>query len=318
MRGWLRYQASYLGDDIFIVLVDQRAFYYLLTLCLRIQSLPPLARTLGLTPVPVEKNYRGKYLLDIVKDIVFHTEDVSSLIQQNPSRLVYQAANTFIIGHEVAHVSHGHLDFLASNDFASFSTSECDKNLTLSTLEMDADSSATSSVFDLFEQLVDRNIEAGRVQADISPNEYRVGTQKQYILGMYSALLYMDALSSNFFPVGHPIGYARFLTTSRVAEIVFASRFPESLYIPEFIRHQLVESFISLSGDISTLGHPIASNVMIIEDDPETPRYEYHEIGVAAGLSHLEPLYGRWSRLRPFLEKHQRGGRLAPASAAPI
>jgi hypothetical protein len=82
VRGNVRYaaasslapfQVSFVGEDDFVVLIDPRAFYYLLTLCLRLQTLPPLTTATGSSEIPEERNYHGRYLLDITKDIVFHT-----------------------------------------------------------------------------------------------------------------------------------------------------------------------------------------------------------------------------------------------------
>jgi len=258
------YQVVHLGNGTFVVLVDQRAFYMLLTLCHRVQTLSPFSDHFGFGSVDCGKDYEGKFLLDIVKDFVFHTEDVTPYLQAAQSRLIYQAANTFIMGHEIAHVSHGHLEFLASKDFAQFATSVEDRNFTMRTLEMDADSSATTSVIDVFERHLDhvlasRTPPSGKSAADVrrsvrashqpriralrvrarekapgrpthssvhrrrrsspgsgkSAADVRRSVREQYVVGMFIALLYMDALSSNFAPAAYPISYARFLTTSR-------------------------------------------------------------------------------------------------------
>jgi hypothetical protein len=312
------YQVVHLGDGTFVVLVDQRAFYMLLTLCHRVQTLSPFSDHFGFGSVDCGKDYEGKFLLDIVKDFVFHTEDVTPYLQAAQSRLIYQAANTYIMGHEIAHVSHGHLEFLASKDFAQFATSVEDRNFTMRTLEMDADSSATTSVIDVFERHLDHVLASRTPPSGKSAADVRRSVREQYVAGMFIALLYMDALSSNFTPAAYPISYARFLTTSDVTQKALSRYDMDTIGIPEAIRHLVVSIFERLSGDIGSLGHPMASNVMIIEGDIAKPRYEYDGLGVAAGYRQLEPLLGRWARIRPFLEKYQRGGRLAPAQASPI
>jgi hypothetical protein len=312
------YQVVYLGDESFVVLIDQRAFYMLLTLCTRTQSLSPLAQELGFSPIDCDKDYRGSFLLDIVKSFTFHTNDVSPYIGANVSALIYQAANTYIVGHEIAHISHGHLDFKASSDFQDFCKDENDRNLTLRTLEMDADSSATTSVLDVFEQHINYVIASRNFPSHITTEALRLSMRKQYVTGMLIALLYMDALSSNFAPVAHPISYARFLTTTMVTKSVLSRVDAEAASIPDLMRQHIVSAFAKLSGDISTLGYPIASNVMMIDGDVNKPQYLYNEIGVAAGLAQLEPLHRRWARIRPLLEKYLRGGRLAPAQAIPF
>ncbi|MDN3279389.1 hypothetical protein QWJ07_34340 [Frankia sp. RB7] len=310
------YQVTHLGDGTFVVLVDQRAFYMLLTLCLRIQTLSPFCDHFGFSGVSCDKDYAGKFLLDIAKDFVFHTSNVAPFLKPEQSRLIYQAASTYIIGHEIAHVAHGHLDFKASSEFPLFATSNDDRNLTLRTLEMDADSSATTSVFDVFERYLNRVLQSAQLPLEKSPDEIRLSVREQYVAGMFIALLYMDALSDNFAPAAYPISYARFLTTFDVVRTVLTR--VQADYIPERMRQLLVAVFERLSGGIGTLGHPIASNVMVIDGDLERPSYEYNDLGIAAGLEHLQPLHNRWALIRPFLERYQRGGRLAPARAVPI
>lgn len=310
------YQVTHLGDGTFVVLVDQRAFYMLLTLCMRIQTLSPFCNHFGFSSVNCDKDYAGKFLLDIAKDFVFHTSDVALLLKPEQSRLVYQAANTYIIGHEIAHVAHGHLDFKASSEFLQFAVSADDRNLTLRTLEMDADSCATTSVFDVFERHLGRVLQSTQLSVEKSPDDIRLSVREQYVAGVFIALLYMDALSDNFVPAAYPIGYARFLTSFDVVKTVLTR--VQADHIPERMRQLLVAVFERLSGSIGNLGHPMASNVMVIENDVERPLYEYDDLGIAAGLEHLRPLHNRWARIRPVLERYQRGGRLAPAQAVPI
>ncbi|WP_143754993.1 hypothetical protein [Caulobacter sp. BP25] len=307
------YQIARVGDDEFVLLVDQRAFYYLLTICLRIQSLSPLSKILHSDEKPNEKNYYGKFLLDITKDIVFHTDDIAPLLTGKVHRSIFQAAFTYIIGHELAHVSHGHLEFLKSPAFSEFNSSEDDRNLTLRTLEMDADSSATSSVFDVFEHVM----RTRPPDLDGGAHDYVKLLRTHYVAGAFIALLYLDTLASNYNPTRHPVGYARFLTTSGVFSRIFGTYCPDSIGIPEQVRAAIVETFVRLSGSLEGLCHPIASNVTLIERGKE-PIALYNEIGIAAGLEHLEPLHGRWARIRPYLEAFHRGGRLAPASATPL
>ncbi|CAN7303989.1 hypothetical protein [Mesorhizobium sp. LjNodule214] len=311
------YQVVHLGNGSFVVLIDRRAFYMLLGLCLRIQSLPPLAQVLDIAEIDCDKDYQGMLLADIVKNFTFHADPNLPYARNINCRIVYQAANTFIVGHEIAHISHGHLEFRASSDFLEFCKDESDRNLTLRTLEMDADSSATTSVIEVFERLIDHVIASGRLPAHTTPEAVRLSVRKQYVAGMFIALLHMDALSSNFAPVAYPISYARFLTTSGVAQIALALKEPDAASIPDLIRQRIVAVFERLSGDISTLGHPIASNVTMY-DESQNPHYFYDELGIVAGEAHLMPLYSRWARIRPFLEKYQRGGRLAPAQATPF
>jgi hypothetical protein len=306
------YQVSHVGGDEFVLLIDQRAFYYLLTLCHRLQSLPPFAQYLENEEKEETKDYSGKYLLDITKDVVFHTNDIQNLLSGKMHRSIYQAAVTYIFGHEIAHIAHGHLEFINSITFSDFSRTEEDRNLTLQTLEMDADASATSSVFDVFEHIIGMD---NFTVAD-ARQEKAMLLRKHYVAGAFIALIYGDTLASDYLPKGHPIGYARFLTTEGVFQRLFEARCPEAIAIPDQVREAMIEAFVRISGGLSNLGHPIASNVMLYEGDSE-PVAMYNGIGILAGLDHLVPLHSRWARLREHLEKYQRGGRLAPASALP-
>lgn len=97
---------------------------------------------------------------------------------------------------------------------------------------------------------------------------------------------------------------------------IYASHLPEALGLTEEMRISVVEVFIQLSGKLEYLGHPMASNVLVFENEDD-PKAIYSEIGIASGQAELEPLHGRWARLRPQLQRFQRGGKLAPPSAEP-
>ncbi|WP_283744876.1 hypothetical protein [Sideroxydans sp. CL21] len=250
------FQVTRVKEDEFIVLVDQRAFYYLLTLCLRLQSLPELAKPLAETEIVETRDYAGKYLLDITKDIVFHTADISHLNIATQGRAVFQAALAYIIAHEVAHVSHGHLEFKLSPHFPEFSRDDGDKNLTLRTLEMDADSTATTSVFAMFERAFDHIINNETEQPFINSNNVRFKARLQYIAGMFIALIYLDTLTLNFNPSKYPTSYARFLTTNGIMQILMQRHAPTEVHLPETVRQMIVACFISLSGALENLGTP--------------------------------------------------------------
>ena len=272
--------------------------------------MPPLANFIRSVEKEVTKIYTGKYLLDITKDIFFHTSDISDLISEKMHIMVFQAAITYIIGHEMAHISHGHLEFCRSTHFSNFKTDDLDRDLTLRTLEMDADSSAISSVFDIFERAIQLTT------SSLDPFETINIMRRRYVLGAYIALIILDTLSNDFEPKRHPINYARFLKTWDVFRRIFASRCPASLNVPDETRLMLVEVFVRLSGNLENLGYPMASNVVMFEQGRD-PIAMYNDLGVACGQEHLTPLHSRWARLRPYLEEFQRGGRLAPAQAPP-
>lgn len=184
------FQVSSIGDDTFVIMIDERAFYGLMKLSLRIQSLPPLANLIKNEEKSEPRDYQNKFLLDITKDIVFHYEDASDLISGKAHRSVYQAAITYILGHEIAHVAHRHLEFLQSNEFPQFCVDDTDRALTLRTLELDADSSATSSVVDVFERFAKALEYSSATRGGI---EKTLLLRKHYVLGAYIALIYLGS-----------------------------------------------------------------------------------------------------------------------------
>jgi len=303
------YQAVYKNDK-FIILIDEIYFYRLCHFCLRIQSLNPLADLLRIKPIAENTDYRGFYLLDIARDIILkYDQEKNLLIPDNPKELV-RAAFAYILAHEVAHVAHGHLEFRLSPCFAQFSTTENDRNLTLRTLEMDADSSATTSVVTIFESLLSKLLQQYNSSSTLDRDEISNMTRRRYVAGMYIALLFLDAVTTNHNTVRHPIGYARFLTTMSVAGIALMRISPQATFALEFVRQKIVDTFVCLSGNLENLGHPMATNIEIRFNDFVIP--VYHPKGILEGYSHIDPLLTRWSEVRPHLETFLRGGILAP------
>jgi hypothetical protein len=311
------FSSSHIGDGVFVIIIDERAFYLFLTLCLRVQSLPPLAQELGTTSIYEAKDYSTKTLLDITKDIVFHTNDASPLCSQQQTRAVFQAGLYYIISHEIAHIAHGHLDFKSSEHYSKFTSNDEELSLTLRALEMDADSSATTAVFSIFESILSQ-IVLNKDTNGSSARNFTKYFRYQYMLGSFLSHVYLDTLATDYVPKFHPIGYARFLTTAVIFEQVFENSFGrKAARIPEKVRQLLVQTFVKLSGELSNLRHPIATNVIRHGDGQDELVYEYNGIGVLAGISHLEPLHGRWAAIRPYLEPLLRGGILAPAYNGP-
>lgn len=310
------FQITRISSDEFVLLIDRHVVYSLLTFCLRLQSLKPICNFLGLPEFESGKDYTGKFLLDITKDIVFGNDDLGSLIRHNRSLAVYQGALLFAVAHEVAHASHGHLDLMISPDFAQFQTSDDDRHLTMRALEMDADSSATTSVFAVFERVKDIWLQEGELPSGNTKESFEATLRRQYVTGLLLAHIFQDTLALNYSPKNHPIGYARFLASTNILQTVFERHYPYEADLPELSRQAIVATFISFSGDIKFLGHPIASNITMWEGDQAL--YLYNELGIAMGLEHLSLLHHRWSRLRPFLEPLRRGGILAPARAEPF
>lgn len=306
------FQAMHVGEDDFVILVDTRTFETLLPLCLRVQSLEALNEIIGAPHISEPRDFSGKFLMDIAKEIVFHTEDPKYLLLPSQPKYIYQAALCFILGHELAHISNGHLNFIKSEGFIHHSNTIEEKELTLKTLEMDADTTATSSVIKVFEPMIEQvrsQNELPQTERDTAERSIRGG----YVLGIYIAHLYHDALTLNYLPKAHPITYSRFMISIYVLKRFYSRQFPDQFYLPDDVRKALTDAFASLSGSLDNLCHPIAANTEIYDLKDDKSTYEYQFSGELIALDFLEPLHERWALIRPELEHLQRGGFLARA-----
>ena len=304
-------------SGIFVVLVSWFAHKSLSQLCIRLQTLDPVASRFGLATAPVEDRYKNLSLLNIIDDIVldrqFYLEMNKTIRQQS---LIFVASFTYAIAHEIAHIAHGHLDFKQSESFKLFAVDKNDESLTSRTLEMDADCSATTSVTALFENYAQHLFETASVGHLCQSSIFR-STREQGILGIFIAQLFMDSNTTNFRSSSHPNNYARFLNALGVSRIFLSGLDASAGDIPESMRSLLVSLFMKLSGSLAALKHPIASNTKVYSLELKQPLHSYSLAGEAYALRHLEPLHGRWAQIRPYLEKFKRGGQLAPAQVPP-
>jgi hypothetical protein len=303
------FQVIHVSDNDFSILVDYRIFGTLITLCLRVQSLEGINEMVGAPNIKEPRQFSGKYLLDIAKDIVFHTQNPNYLTSSTQPPHVYRAALCFIVSHEFAHISHGHLEFKKSKNFRQYAQTEDDCATTLKTLEMDADASATGLVVSIFENF----IASLKKCEEISPSGVEESIRAGYILGIYVAHIYHDALTLNYYPKAYPIGYSRFMTSVSVIKQLYSKHFPEQVGLPEEVRRSLTEAFVNLSGHLNNLWHPIAANSQVYDIRNDNITLEYNLLGEVTALDFLEPLHDRWALIRPELEKFRRGGSLAPA-----
>lgn len=306
------FQAMHIGKDDFVILVDTRTFETLLSLCLRVQSLEAVNEIIRAPHISEPRDFSGKFLMDIAKEIVFHTKDPEYLLLPSQPKYIYQAALCFIAGHELAHISNGHLDFIKSAGFIHHSNTIEEKALTLKTLEMDADTTATSSVIKVFEPI----IEQVRIQNNLPKSERDTAERSiraGYVLGIYIAHLYHDALTLNYLPKAHPMTYSRFMISIYVLKRFYSRQFPDQFHLPDDVRKALTDAFASLSGSLDNLCHPIAANTEIYDLKDDKSTYEYQFSGELIALDFLEPLHERWALIRPELEHLQRGGFLARA-----
>jgi hypothetical protein len=310
------FSVVHLGGDDFVVLLEYRAINYLLILCFRLQSLPPLAELTHSTQIEEDRDFTGKYLLDIAKDFTFNTQKLGNIEETVQTKNVYRAAIHYILGHEIAHIMHGHLEFKRTNDYKAFAPTAEELYLTDKALEMDADSSATTTVFAVFDNVIDRVLREKTYIGKYTETEFVSFMKQQYILGMYIANIFHDVLASNHDPERYPSGYVRFLTSSGILRMVFTQQCPDYAGFPELVRQKLIKCFAILSGDMDCLGHPMAANIHYENEQGEVVKV-YDHIGEAFGFGALEPVHARWSRIRSFLEPLLRGGKLAPATASP-
>ncbi|MEN9152499.1 hypothetical protein P2C08_20460 [Xanthomonas perforans] len=302
------FQVIHVAENDFAILIGDRTFDTLISLCVRIQSLEGINDMVGAPNIKEPKQFSGKYLLDITKEIVFHTKDPAYLMLPTQPKYVYRAALCFIVSHEFAHISHGHLEFKKSEVFPQYAQTEDEHATTLRTLEMDADASATSSVFAIFEN----NIESMKQLEEIPPNLEK-SIRAGYILGIYIAHIYHDSLTLNYTPKRYPTGYSRFMTSVSVIQQLYSKNFPEQLGLPEETRRSLTQAFVNLSGHLNNLWHPIVANSQVYDIQNHSVSHEYNTLGEVIALDSLEPLHDRWALIRPELEKFRRGGSLAPA-----
>ncbi|WP_146093749.1 hypothetical protein [Xanthomonas arboricola] len=302
------FQVIHVAENDFAILVGFRTFDTLMSLCFRVQSLEGINHMVGAPNIKEPKQFSGKYLLDIAKEIVFHTTDPAYLMPPTQPIYVYRAALCFIVSHEFAHISHGHLEFKKSKIFPQYAQTEDDHATTLKTLEMDADASATSSVFAIFENIIE-----SMKQCEEIPHDLEKSIRAGYILGIYIAHIYHDALTLNYSPKRYPIGYSRFMTSVSVIKQIYSKNLPEQLDLPEEIRRSLTQAFVNLSGHLNNLWHPIAANSEVYDTHNDSTTHEYNKLFEVMALDFLEPLHDRWALIRPELEKLRRGGSLAPA-----
>jgi hypothetical protein len=304
-------QVIRLDANRFAIVVSEDCIYHLLSLCNRLQSYPPISTFLGLKSVPPVVDYRDKTLIDITRNIIYAPQSPLE-IGGTHDITVFRAALFFLLAHEFAHIAHGHLDFKESSDFKSFCKGKEDEAYTLRTMEMDADCSAVSMLYGFFNSIVHEYDHTPR--GNMTLDQVRTLMFHRHLTGMFFCILYTDTITENFFPVNHPINYARYITAVEIMEILLTTRQPDFVGSTEKIRKKIVDLFTELSGDASKLHHPLASNTVVWEAGSTAPHSFYSEVtNLLVKEHHLEPLHSRWAEIRPYLQNYLRGGQLAPA-----
>lgn len=307
------------GKNYFVIIIGGGPFYDLISFCHRLAALPPFCLAIGKKQIQTSFEYKNKNLLQIIKDLCQEDEDISHILYPSDFDLTMtNAALAYIIGHEIAHITHGHLSFISSDKFEQIHANDEDKYFTRRTLEMDADSSGTSLTVSLFEDPVRRKYLAG---CEMDQNEERAleKNRYKYIAGIYAAHLYGDARLEKLDTKKYPSPYARFLISKNVLQLIYQDKFKnkELDKLPDDVRNVLAKTFIAMSGQIQSLQHPFIYNITLVNEDPSKNIYIYHPEGEDEALDELRSLNKRWAKLRPYLEDLKTGGKLAPAQADP-
>jgi hypothetical protein len=301
------------SNDSFLMRVDHKLLYCLNNFLVHTLFIPEVSEFCNLKKVNTidPTKYEKRNLLDITKDYTFNGDpisfDWSILSYHHP----FSIAIAHLVAHEVAHVAHGHLDLLVSEEFRANHKGTEEFQLALRTLEMDADSAATTLTYAGVEQTAQINMDKNNLNTS-DKEKAKSFVRRHLVTGTFLTHLLRDTLSSNFAPRSHPISHARFLTSHELLLEVYAKDF--GFHAQELLnscRTSIVSGFSSISGDIKFLRHPIATNTVVMTD--AGPVHTYSEFTNNICIAELRPLHQKWSQLRPSLERHFRGGKLAPA-----
>lgn len=307
------------GRDYFLIFIGGEPFYHLMSFCHRLAALPPFCVAIGKNSVQTSFDYKDQDLLQIVKRLCEEDKGLEHILfPADFDCTMSNSALAYILGHEIAHITHGHLSFISSAKFKREFVDDEDKYLTLRTLEMDADSSGTSLTAELFENPTTRNHIIG-YEIDQSDELARTRNRYKYIAGIYAAHLYGDARLKNSDSKKYPDPYTRFLTSKSVLQRCYLLTLKNNDLdtAPEEVRDLLAKTFISMSGRMESLQHPFVYNITLVNDDPSKNIHVYHPLGESKKFEGLTPLKKRWARIRSDLEHFSVGGNLAPAQADP-
>ncbi len=298
----------------YIIIVGWKYLYWLHVLCVRLQHAPVMHAYLGLDQHTEFPDYRGKYLIDICRDIMSDEERFTEATSKLCCGLSIQTAIALIINHEVAHIAHGHVDFINSSDFSQFKDCSESENLTFRTLEMDADSSSITTTFSIIGRKIGNAVESAPLSKKAYLSAYYA---RRMIFGIYVSIIFQDSIANSHNPIKHPPGYARFLIFYLLLKNDIQSQEEYFWDLPDKLREKMAETFTELSGELGCLGYPMMSNALASGDSDEfTPTYDPFVADFMWSI-HLEPLNGRWARIRPFLVPRLKGGLLAPPSTDP-
>lgn len=300
--------------NLYVIIIGWKFLYWLHVLCVRLQHAPVMHDYLGLDRRTEFPDYSGKYLIDICRDIMKDEDRFAEAMLQLCCGLATETAISLIINHEVAHIAHGHVDFINSEDFSEFKNCAESENLTFRTLEMDADSSSITTTFSIIGKKIGNAVDA---EPQFKKAYLSAHYARRMIFGIYASIIFQDSIANSHNPIKHPPGYARFLIFYSLLKNDIQSQEECFWDLPDKLREKLAETFTELSGELGSLGHPMMSNALASGDSDEfTPTYDPFVADFMWSI-HLEPLNGRWARIRPFLVPRLKGGLLAPPSTDP-
>lgn len=304
--------------NYYLILIGGEHYYNLLSLSQRLQALGPFCHAISKAEIVTPYSYANHSLLDIVCRLYNEYKGIKHIAcPQRIDLTMANAALSYILGHEIAHITHGHLDFILSEQFRDVATNIDDKHLTLRTLEMDADSSGTNFAAAYFEEVL--KIDQAKRRENLETYEtYASKFRIKYIAGIFIARLYSDSLLTEKISDKYPQPYARFLISTEVLERFFDQHMPRFGLsgTPQAVRQLLADTFHQMSGSLHSLGHPMAFNT-VVGTDASKPEVFYRLENEIEGKAELFPTFRRWARIRPYLEQFSLGGKLAPADAEP-
>lgn len=312
-------RSAYFEKKFYLILIDAHSLDNLKSLCFNLGELSPFAELIEQKPKILNIEHSNLSLHETI-NILSKTEykTTESNISENCYHM-FAAGMTYAIAHELGHIFNGHLAFSANKKHRDFFFSIEEASLTKRTLEMDADSLAVDWVFELWQTVIMRSHESSKISDEIKEKNIRT-KQIVFIAGVYAANLFRDSLQKNLLPsFTHPSGYARFLISFYLLTTALQNNLGDTGgVLPEIVRLKMVDAFSRISGGFEFLLHPFAADVYTTKSESNKIDNIQNKTGLIAGTKELDPLHGRWARIRPFLDQYRLGRKLAPASAPPI
>jgi hypothetical protein len=270
----------------------------------------------------------GKYFIVLLIGLIGHHDffyrlfadhETRRLLELEPKHVEDDAVRPYVIQalislgfqwlveHELGHIKNGHLHLKVDEAFGASSSEMMersglhDRNRTLHTLEMDADSFASGKIVSWLTS----------TPAEAHPHVPFLKTPRSkaraFMITMYAMLRTLDIdgwNTKNLFDFTHPPALIRILRIGAWG-FAFSEAFPQVGIQPA--------EWKELSWDC--IGH--TERVLFERPDPAFMQGIQRYFGTTEWLDYGNALRQRWSGIRPQLQKHALGGQLAPAQASP-